>query len=91
MAKKTVLKLLLNRFAPLSVDMQNAVAADQSVLRGDGKLDYVDNSRDQLTEVAESAMAEDVESEDVETPENTPQSPSNGTLFEDDVTNQEND
>lgn len=91
MAKKTVLKLLLNRYAPLSVDMQNAVAADQSVLRGDGKLNYVDNSRDQLTEVAESAMAEDVESEDVDTPENTQQSPSNGTLFENDVTNQEND
>lgn len=85
MAKKTVLKLLLNRYAPLSVDMQTAVQADQSVLRGDGKLNYVDNSRDQLTEVAESAMAEDVESEDVDTPENTPQSPSNGTLFEDDV------
>lgn len=87
MAKKTVLKLLLNRFAPLSVDMQNAVAADQSVLRGDGKLDYVDNSRDQLTEVAESAMAEDVESEDIaDNAENAPQTQSNGTLFEDDVT-----
>jgi len=89
MAKKTVLKLLLNRFAPLSVDMQNAVQADQSVLRGDGKLDYVDNSRDQLTEVAESAMAEDVESEDIDTPEemreNESQKASNGTLFEDDV------
>lgn len=92
MAKKTVLKLLLNRYAPLSVDMQTAVQADQSVLRGDGKLNYVDNSRDQLTEVAESAMAEDVESEDIaDTPENTPQAQSNGTLFEDDVTNQENE
>jgi recombination protein RecT len=91
MAKKTVLKLLLNRYAPLSVDMQSAVQADQSVLRGDGKLNYVDNSRDQLTEVAESAMAEDVESEDVDTPENTPQSPPNGTLFEDDVTAQNED
>ena len=88
MAKKTVLKLLLNRFAPLSVDMQNAVQADQSVLRGDGKLDYVDNSRDQLTELAESAMAEDVESEDIDTAEereNESQKASNGTLFEDDV------
>lgn len=86
MAKKTVLKLLLNRYAPLSVDMQNAVQADQSVLRGDGKLNYVDNSRDQLTEVAESAMAEDVESEPVEEMrENESQKASNGTLFEDDV------
>lgn len=86
MAKKTVLKLLLNRYAPLSVDMQNAVQADQSVLRGDGKLNYVDNSRDQLTEVAESAMAEGVESEPVEEMrENESQKASNGTLFEDDV------
>ena len=91
MAKKTVLKLLLNRYAPLSVDMQTAVQADQSVLHGDGKLEYVDNSRDQLTEVAESAMAEDVESEDIDAPENAPQSPANGTLFEDDATNQEDD
>jgi hypothetical protein len=69
--------------------MQNAVQADQSVLHGDGKLDYVDNSRNQLTEVAQAAMAEDVESEDIdtteETPENEPQSPANGTLFEDEV------
>lgn len=85
MAKKTVLKLLLNRFAPLSVDMQNAVQADQAVLHGDGKLDYVDNTKNQLTEVAQAAMAEDVESEDIDTPENEPQSPANGTLFEDEV------
>lgn len=55
MAKKTVLKLLLNRFAPLSVDMQQAVQADQAVLHGDGKLEYVDNTRDQLAEVAAQA------------------------------------
>lgn len=55
MAKKTVLKLLLNRFAPISVDMQRAVQADQAVLHGDGKLDYVDNTRDQLAEVAAQA------------------------------------
>ena len=92
MAKKTVLKLLLKRFAPLSIDMEKAVQADQSVLRGDGKLNYVDNSRDQLTEVAESAMAEDVESEPVEEMrENESQKASNGTLFEDDATNQENE
>lgn len=82
MAKKTVLKLLLNRFAPLSVDMQRAVQADQSVLHGDGKLEYVDNSKNQLAEMAQAAMAEDVESEDLPTtqdpseedaPVNTPQ------------------
>jgi len=84
MAKKTVLKLLLNRFAPLSVDMQRAVQADQSVLHGDGKLDYVDNSRDQLAEVAQAAMAEDVESEDVTATENNdPEPATEQTLFSD--------
>lgn len=44
-----------------------------------------------LTEAAMQAMAEDAESEPVaEHQENTPQSPSNGTLFEDEDTNQEN-
>ena len=83
MAKKTVLKLLLNRFAPLSVDMQRAVQADQSVLHGDGKLDYVDNTRDQLAEVAQAAMAEDVESEDITTTENNePEPATEQTLFD---------
>ena len=45
-----------------------------------------------LTEAAMQAMAEDAESEPVaEAQENTPQSPSNGTLFEDEPTNQENE
>lgn len=84
MAKKTVLKLLLNRFAPLSVDMQRAVQADQSVLHGDGKLDYVDNTRDQLAEVAQAAMAEDVESEDITATENNePEPTTEQTLFSD--------
>ena len=44
MAKKTVLKLLLNRYAPLSVEMRSAVIADQTVLNSDGQPDeYVDN------------------------------------------------
>lgn len=43
MAQKTVLKLLLNRYAPLSIELQNAIKADQSVVGENGKLDYVDN------------------------------------------------
>lgn len=82
MAKKTVLKLLLNRFAPLSVDMAKAVQADQSVLHGDGKLEYVDNTRDQLAEVAQAAMAEDVESEDITTTESNEPEPTEQTLFD---------
>lgn len=44
MAKKTVLKLLLSRYAPLSVEMRSAVVADQAVLNSDGQPEeYVDN------------------------------------------------
>ena len=44
MAIKTVLKLLLSKFAPLSVEMQTAVIADQSVIRNSetNDVDYVD-------------------------------------------------
>ena len=43
MAQKTVLKLLLNRYAPLSIEMQMAIRADQAVINEDGSYSYVDN------------------------------------------------
>ena len=44
MAKKTVLKLLLNRYAPMSIEMQSAVTADQAVFKKDADSpEYVDN------------------------------------------------
>lgn len=42
MAQKTALKLLLSKFAPLSTEMQEAIAADQSVDDGTGR-SYIDN------------------------------------------------
>ena len=84
MAKKTVLKLLLNRFAPLSVDMQNAVKADQAVFHGDGKLDYVDNAKNRLDEVAEAAIAEEIEAAEV-----TQETAADGSLFSEDATTPE--
>lgn len=45
MAKKTVLKLLLSRFAPLSVEMQSAIINDQSIITESGNK-YVDNDTD---------------------------------------------
>lgn len=42
MAKKTVLKLLLSKFAPLSIDMQKAIEIDQAVINEDG-VEYPDN------------------------------------------------
>jgi recombination protein RecT len=45
MAQKTVLKLLLSKFAPLSVDMQKAVVADQAIIHNADTEDitYIDN------------------------------------------------
>lgn len=41
MAKKTVLKLLLAKYAPLSVEMRDAIGSDQAVVERDG-VKYVD-------------------------------------------------
>ena len=45
MALKTVLKLLLSKFAPLSIEMERAVLSDQGVVNGwDGQdIEYIDN------------------------------------------------
>jgi len=42
MAKKTVVKLLLSKYAPLSVEMQKSITHDQAVIREDGGLQYID-------------------------------------------------
>lgn len=55
MAKKTVLKLLLNRFAPLSVDMQKAIELDQADANGD----YIDNKPIIEIEEAELGSSEE--------------------------------
>jgi recombination protein RecT len=58
MAIKTVLKLLLSKYAPLSVDMQTAQIADQAIIKNiDGSnidVDYIDNQ-----DVATSAQEMD--------------------------------
>jgi recombination protein RecT len=45
MASKTVIKLLLSKFAPLSVDMQKAIVSDQAVIHNAETEDvtYIDN------------------------------------------------
>lgn len=47
MAKKTVLKLLLSKYAPLSIEMQNAIQADQVVVDDQGEAQYLDNPEEQ--------------------------------------------
>lgn len=56
MARKTVIKLLLQRFAPMSIEMQRAEIADQSIVNDADTLDvsYVDNTQ----ETSETASAE---------------------------------
>lgn len=63
MAKKTVTKLLLSKYSPLSVDMQRAVIADQSVVKDADTVDvtYVDN-----TPVNELPSREEKEGERIE-------------------------
>jgi recombination protein RecT len=51
MAKKTCLKLLLSRFAPLSVEIQMAVTLDQSKVNDNLQPEYIDNQDAEFTEV----------------------------------------
>ena len=44
MAKKTVIKLLLSKYAPLSIQMQSAIKADQAVIDEHGER-YIDNEQ----------------------------------------------
>lgn len=55
MAKKTVLKLLLSKFAPLSVEMQRAVITDQAIINDAETEDvtYVDNEAAVIDKEAE--------------------------------------
>lgn len=52
MAKKTVLKLLLSRFAPMTTQMAKAQEADQAVVNLDGQVDYPDNEPVDPTELS---------------------------------------
>lgn len=56
MAMKTVLKLLLSKYAPLSVDMQQAVKTDQAVVNDyeGNQIEYPDNKQDPHEEAIEN-------------------------------------
>jgi recombination protein RecT len=55
MATKTVLKLLLSKFAPLSIDMQKAVIADQALIKDadTNEVTYIDNDEVEIDKEAE--------------------------------------
>ena len=64
MAEKTVLKLLLNRYAPLSVDLQKAFQSDQAVIKEDGTYEYVDNSDNEEYEELKTTVNNSIIPED---------------------------
>jgi recombination protein RecT len=55
MANKTVLKLLLSKFAPLSIDMQRAVITDQALVNDADTVDvtYIDHEEPEIDKEAE--------------------------------------
>lgn len=60
MGKKTILKLLIDKFAPKSVEMQKAIKTDQSIL-GDyegNKLNYPDNDSNKIITLDEQNALE---------------------------------
>lgn len=57
MAKKTVIKLLLSKYAPLTSEMEKAHLADQSVLLEEGQ-SYVDNIKEPINAKAIAAQNE---------------------------------
>jgi len=50
MAQKTVLKLLLSKYAPLSVDLEKAILSDQSVMTNESIMseEYPDNDQQEI-------------------------------------------
>lgn len=60
MAKKTVIKLNLSRNAPLSVEMQDAINADQSVMYEQDKYEYVDNTEQQFVDAQKAQGVADM-------------------------------
>lgn len=54
MAEKTVIKRLLSKYAPLSVEMQQAIKSDQAVIFEDGEK-YMDNESERLDQSEKAA------------------------------------
>lgn len=59
MATKTVIKLLLSRFAPLSIEMQTAIKVDQAVINNEDATDvsYIDHEEIEPNKEAERLIA----------------------------------
>lgn len=58
MACKTVVKLNLSKNAPLSVEMQDALKADQAIMYERDKYEYLDNEQTEVDMAKAQAVAE---------------------------------
>lgn len=73
MAKKTLMKMLLSKYAPTSIEMQgkdliSAMAADQAAITPDGEYVYVDNG-DDFNQFKPETETIDVETEEIKAEE----------------------
>ena len=57
MALKTVLKLLLSKKAPLSIDMQKAVETDQASFKNEDEFEHIDNKVIEVDPIAERILS----------------------------------
>lgn len=57
MAKKTVTKLLLSKYAPLSIEMQRAMIFDQASIKGEVNVEDIDSTNVEYVDNQESARA----------------------------------
>jgi recombination protein RecT len=66
MALKTVLKLLLSKKAPLSIDMQKAVETDQASFKNEDEFEHIDNKVIEVDPIAERILSllNDVKNQD---------------------------
>lgn len=58
MAEKTVLKRLLSKYAPMSVEMQTAVKFDQGIIRDNDHVEYIDNPVSEIDDEANKQASE---------------------------------
>lgn len=63
MAKKTVLKQLISKYGVLSIEMQDAIVKDQSVIKDDGTYEYVDNPTSD--DIFDKEIIEEVDTKEV--------------------------
>jgi len=64
MCSKTVIKRLISKYGPMSLEMQKSIEADQGVISDDGSIQYPDNANnapDSIIEVNATIMNEEIE------------------------------